>query len=117
MLLGPPWRSEANAIDVPVLARFSLTSGTGASPYLLAGPKLSFETSIDEEFLGMQEDVSDDVKNTDVSVVLGAGIAFPIGESALDVEARYAWGVKKLDEEGIIDAKSRAFVFLLGLRF
>ena len=57
------------------------------------------------------------MKDTDFSLVFGAGVAFPIGESALDLEVRYALGLRNLDEEEDIDAKSRAIVILAGFRF
>ena len=106
-------------LEVPVLMRWDLP-GMVVKPYLLAGPALAFNTSAKIKSEGAltkataEVDVKDDVKDTDVGLVVGAGIANT--RNHVFFEARYELGLSKTAENGN-DIKNGTIMFLAGYSF
>lgn len=103
-------------IDIPILfkVKFPL-EGKNWSPNLYAGPYFAFLLSADVEGF----DVKDDMKSTDLGLVVGAGFDFMLSEGtrALNLDFRYSIGFTKLDDAGDSEAFNNGFQFLLGYGF
>jgi len=99
--------------EVPVLLRKNLP-GIIIKPYLLAGPALAFNTGAKVAGGGHELDVKDSVKDTDVGLVVGAGIANT--RNHVFVEARYTLGMTKVLEDDT-DVKNGTMMFMAGYSF
>lgn len=117
-------------IEIPVLLRVPLGSGSSVSPYLLGGGAVSFEASC--KFSGESGGISIDVdcdgndyelelqrKSTDFSAVVGAGVAIPAGSGAVILEGRYTLGLVDLNDSGDSNDsfKNRAGSVFVGYSF
>ena len=108
-------------LDLPVL--FRLEPSRARPLYLLLGPSINFNLSaktIDVVPSGLEEDVSDVIRNADFGLVFAAGVA---AKRAL-VEARYSVGLTDIvgDRDAapvLITApiRNHAFAILAGIRF
>lgn len=110
-----------NYLEVPLLARVSVPTGT-VRPVFFLGPAVAFETScsVSGEMDGVQVDVDCDAplldgglqrKKTDVGVVAGAGFDVDVGPAIVQFEGRYNLGLTNLDDSGDpgASAKTRRF--------
>lgn len=107
-------------VQIPLLFKAGST-GTETRPFVVFGPAFGFltrarfqETFDGEEF--DEEDVKDEFKSAEVSVIVGGGVQFGRGI----VEVRYDHGINNLleDEEDEGDElKTRTFSVLFGVRF
>ena len=72
------------------------------------------KTSAQVEFEGEEEDVDDNVKGSDVSIVFGGGVKV----GGFTVEARYAAGVSAISEvEADENIRTSVFMVLAGFSF
>jgi len=99
-------------VEIPVLVRIPLGSGASASPYLLGGGAVAFESSC--KFKGEAQGVSIEAdcdggtdaelelqrKSTDFGAVVGAGVAIPAGSGSMILEGRYTFGLVDLNDSG-----------------
>ncbi|MBI2822990.1 MAG: PorT family protein [Acidobacteria bacterium] len=106
-------------IEVPVLARLSISRGARAG-YLIAGPAIGFSVGTDlraqiSSRSLPERDISDEIKNTEVSFVLGGGVQL----RHLLVEGRYTQGLTKIREQspGQQAARNRVLSLIVGFRF
>lgn len=70
-------------------------------PYLLAGPAVAFKVNseVEAEFESLKIGGElDDVKDVEVSLVLGGGLAIPVGEMVLFGEGRFDVGLTRVDD-------------------
>ena len=96
------------------------SSGGPVKPFAVVGPAFGFNTSAKQKTEGTVEDdgendISDDVKGLEYSLVFGAGVKF--GQAS--VEVRYDLGLNNLNDfpEGSEDsesAKTRTWSILFG---
>jgi hypothetical protein len=103
LLLGLPFKRHWNAAGA-------------ISPHLAAGPQLAFIGRTRQVFGGLEEDVSDDVRDMDVALLLGVGAGLRAGSGRATLELRYALGLRNLDETEN-EIRIRGFQLLLGYRF
>lgn len=91
----------ADYIEIPVFARYTFGSST-VRPYLFAGPSLGFLLNAKQvaSFIPQsQENVKQDTKSTDFSLVGGGGLKFNVGTPSLYVQAMYLHGTKNIDND------------------
>lgn len=88
-----------NYITIPVMAQYHLPMGL----YLETGPQIGFLASAKAKSGGSSTDIKDQFKSTDFSWGAGAGFQLPMG---LGFNARYNFGLSKLDEGGNANAKN-----------
>ncbi|MBN1481928.1 PorT family protein [candidate division KSB1 bacterium] len=121
-------------IEIPVLFKYALGSGN-TRPYLAAGPSIGILTKAE---MGLElgdvgsitVDIKDASESLDFGIALGGGIAFPLGDNSLFVEARYTLGLVDVlngmeaseeddEDTGIEDGKvnHRGFQIMAGLSF
>ncbi len=116
-------------IEVPVLAKLSINTGSAFVPVIFAGPAVSFITNalkiheITENKNTFRNVINagEDVNSIDFGLVAGAGFEIKLGPGALMLEARYDMGLSNVyNIEGLpveIDAKNTAITILAGYSF
>jgi hypothetical protein len=109
-------RVKLNYLDIPVLA--VIRPARNNPFYLFVGPSVNFNVSAKvEEANGTtnEEDIKDDVKDTEVGLVFGAGVSI----RNFLVEGRYAAGLTNIVDDPDIDetVRNRGFTILVGVRF
>lgn len=88
-----------NYIAIPVMFQYHTASGFFAE----TGPQVGFLMSAKFKAEGESEDIKDSFKKTDFSWGLGAGYQLANG---LGINARYNFGLSKLDEAGESNIKN-----------
>jgi hypothetical protein len=105
-------------LDIPILVKYYLPSST-AKFSVCAGPSIGFLLSSkvmdNENGSSTETDIKDQTSGTDVGLVLGAGIALPLGSIDATVEARYDLGLTTLDKSGNSKVYNRVFALLVGV--
>lgn len=106
---GAEITAEVDEIQIPLLLRLGRKSA-----HFLVGPSIGFITrakfTSDDDF---EEDFKDDLKSTDIGLVVGAGVTV----NRFLVEARYTAGMTNLNEDDDEENKSRVFSVLVGVGF
>ncbi len=101
--------------EIPVLLRKNLP-GIVVKPYFLVGPALAFNVNAKVESGALEADVKDDVKDTDVGLVVGVGIQNT--RNHVFVEGRYTLGLGKVPEDSDHDdVKNGVISFMAGVSF
>jgi hypothetical protein len=100
-----------NYLNIPILAKYTTQSGFFAE----TGPQLGFLLSAKNKVDGESTNVKDYFKKTDFSWALGVGYQ---SQSKIGVNARFNFGLSKLDEDGEVKMFNRVFqvglFYLLG---
>ena len=101
--------------EIPVLLHLDVAQRDPRAVFLLAGvaPAVNLHASYEDE--GVKEDVTSDIENFDIGLVIGGGVELRY----LTVEARYTWGLRSAFHDGELDGafKNRAFTIMAGYRF
>lgn len=85
-----------NYLQVPVLAQLRFPGPSSVTPYIIAGPSVAFEVSCRVKVATGSDDCASadiEVEDTDVSLIVGAGIEV----GSLTMALRYDYGIKSLD--------------------
>jgi hypothetical protein len=69
-----------------------------------------------QSFGGREEDVSDDVRDLDLQLLVGVGLGIKAGKGRAMLEMRHAIGLRNLDQTEN-DIKIRGLQLLVGYRF
>lgn len=103
-------------LSVPVTLKLAINAG-GFSPYIFAGPSVSFTTKSDVKLSESGEVSKLDVTDTDFSFDFGAGAGIPLtGFVSAIVELRYVAGLSDVKLEGATGAvNNRATLVMLGV--
>ena len=96
--------AKLDYIQVPLLLRIGNSGKAGASLYSVAGPTLGH--------LARNQGVADQLKSTDLGVVVGAGVTV----SRLLLEGRYTAGLTDFNKGGTV-YKNRVLSLVIGLNF
>jgi hypothetical protein len=111
---------ELSYVEIPLLFRVSPKTKGRVGVDLFAGPALAFRLSAKATSDGSQtsntEDLKDDVKGTDVGLVVGGGVH--IGK--VSIEARWTEGLVNIlsrPVDGDPEMKNRSFAILVGYKF
>ena len=110
-------------IEVPLLLRFGLSSGTGFMPYLMAGPSVGFEIGcsfdVESTFGDASGDCDEDgddnfLRNkTDIGLTGVVGFEFAAGPGNILVEGRYTHGLTDISKD-TDKARNRSFGIFAG---
>ncbi len=110
---GEEATAEIDEVQIPLLLRLGRNSG-GTGGYLLVGPSIGIITKAKFTSGSDEEDFKDDLKSTDIGVLVGAGVSV----NRFLIEARYTAGMTNLnDDDSSDDNKSRVFSVLVGVGF
>ncbi len=113
-------------IEVPVLARLTFPiEGSRVRPHIFAGPAVAFrskcEVNASEAGVSLTMACDDPnmdapLKSVDWSITGGAGLSVPLGKISGLLEARYDYGLTKIDNSSAAaDVKNRAFMVFAGV--
>lgn len=113
--------NKLNYIEVPVLARMNFMTDATAHPSLYAGPSvglnISAKAETDDGTTTDEVDVKDSVNPIDFGMVVGGGIAFPVGKAQRNVglDLRYTMGLTNInDVEGSSTDISNGVITIMG---
>lgn len=109
---------KINYIEVPVLFKFMFGTST-TKPSLFAGPAVGFLVSSSVSAAGFSVDADELWKSTDLGLVFGGGVDFPVGQGTMTFDGRYTLGMSKTpDSDPIsIDIKNTNISFMMGYGF
>jgi len=106
----PNGKSDLTYLNIPVLLKFYLVGGFN----IYAGPQFGFLTGAETTVSGTTTDIKDQLKGSDISAALGAGIDLPFG---LTLDARYNLGLSEVnDTSGSSEAKNQVFQISAGMK-
>ena len=104
-------------LEVPVLVKFMIPTPGGVKPSLFVGPAVAIKlgAKMKVEYAGDtdEDDVSDDVENTEFGLIIGGGLDF--GKIMFDV--RYNLGLTTLSIYEDEEIKNRGISFKVGFSF
>lgn len=103
---------KLNYIDVPVLVRFGATSASGIKAFAFTGPQASYNIKAEAEFLGVTQDIEDDIEKFDLGWTVGAGVDV----NRFTVDARYTMGLMNIAKDETENVKNRTFTVMVGIR-
>ncbi|TNE35152.1 PorT family protein [bacterium] len=107
---------KADYIEFPGLARLNFDAGM-LKPYVIAGPSLGFQlnsTYLDGD--GKEVDNSDDTKNIDISLVIGAGLEIELDNLSLFGQLTYNHGLSNIDNtDGTFDITDEIYTRAIGV--
>lgn len=111
--------AKVDYLEIPILARYVLTTSGSVRPFLFAGPSLAMKLSAKVEAVDDGVPYSGDLegaKSTDMGVAFGGGME--IGKN-LRADVRYTLGLSKVFElEGVTyDVKNSALAIMIGYCF
>jgi opacity protein-like surface antigen len=110
-------RLRLTYLDVPLTARFGSTTTNDVHFHAFTGPQLGINLSAKakNDFVGVEEDLDEEVKGWDFGWTLGAGVEM----NNISLDARYTLGLTNIDASESSDGsiKNRTFTVLVGYRF
>lgn len=140
-VLGVPFtydvKLKVNYLEIPVLAKLTIPTGTPAIPFLYAGPSIGLKvgkatTDGTVTVMGQETDISDEdgdsdsnFKSSDFGVAFGGGLGLKLGGGMLSFDARYTLGLSTImkpqtdnnGDEVEMDIKNRSLALTLGFSF
>lgn len=96
-------------IDIPILFRWQLIKLLN----LQVGPQFSILADAARETDGNTEDIMDELKNSEMSLVIGAEVNLPF---RLDITARYIYGLTDISEISEVEITNSALQLTLAFR-
>ena len=108
---------RSRGVEVPILFVLQGRESERVRPMIYAGPQFSIISKVTQTVSGVETDMSDRIKDTDVGVTAGGGLEIANGRGAFVIEVRATVGLKDLNEDANPSIKSRAFMMLAGYRF
>jgi hypothetical protein len=106
---GDDIKFRFNYINIPVMVKYELIEGLHAQ----LGPQFGFAVTRKTKQGDVTVDRNDDYKGFDLGIGLGASYQFP--STPVGIDARYVFGLSRLDDDG--DAKQFNRVFQLGVTY
>ena len=103
-------------IDIPILFRYMIGSGD-TRPYVEVGPAIGLLSKAEFKDDDGTEDIKDETKGTNMSVVFGAGVDVPMGNNTIFAGARYALGTTDISDTDGIEVKTSAIQVVVGFKF
>jgi hypothetical protein len=110
--------------ELPLLAKYSFGEKNAIRPYLLGGPTIGFKTGakavmegLDDEGGESTEDISEDVKSTDLGFGFGGGVSMPVSSGRAFAEVQYVLGLVSVDKDDEDSAKNKGFQLRFGVTF
>jgi len=112
-------------ISIPVVVKYSILPLPIVKPYIVGGVSydilVSAKSSVEYTISGvpgysgtqsMDEDIKESLNKSDFSVQIGIGVEVMM----LEVDARYLFGLSKIDKDGVAKMYNRGIVLTAGLR-
>jgi len=102
-------------LEIPVLLHIDLVRRGPRAIFFVGGAAPAFNVHASYEDEGVTEDVTSDIEDFDVGLVVGGGVEL----RRLTVEARYTWGLRSAFHDSELEGafKNRTFTVMAGYRF
>lgn len=102
-------------LEIPVLLHIDLARRGPRAIFLVGGAAPAFNVHASYEDEGVTEEVTSDIEDFDVGLVVGGGVEL----RRLTVEARYTWGLRRAFQDSELEGafKNRALTVMAGYRF
>jgi hypothetical protein len=98
----------ADYIEIPLYFKYSY--GTDIKPYVLVGPSLGIllSSEIDVEFGGINftGDFKEVLKNSEFSIIFGAGLEAPVWIGRAFIQGRYMYGIQDVLKGGVVQLRA-----------
>ncbi|MEL6988792.1 MAG: porin family protein [Bacteroidota bacterium] len=118
-------RTKFNYLEIPLLMKLNFETANGLVPYLMAGPSLNYATSANlrvranviAQITALNQDIPlGGVNRFNLAGVIGGGVAIPMDNGKLILDARYQHDLSNTVKTPIIDiaARNRGFAFNIG---
>jgi len=112
---------KLNYIQVPVLARLEVPVAGAILPAFMGGVAVSFKSGATYELdAAASSDDGDleDIKSTDLSLIMGMGFKFGAGPAGITVDVRYVKGLNNINDSGTaVEVKNESIQALAGFSF
>jgi hypothetical protein len=106
------------SVEFPVLVRAAVAKSGRSAFVLLGGVQPAYMGTVRQKLEGIEMELSEEIKNFNLSLVFGGGLEFSAGPGALTVDVRTSIGVRELSTDtNFLSAKSRSIAVLAGYRF
>ena len=109
-----------NYLEIPVLAKLQIPTQGNIKPSIFVGPALGIKVSAKAkaEYAGeTEEEDIEDMKSTDLGLVIGGGVDFGLGKGMITVDLRYTLGLATISEWEDEDVKNGVFSLMIGYSF
>ena len=109
--------TKLNYLEVPVVGKFDfILDNPALTPHVYFGPYVGFLLNAEQEVSGGgssgSTDISDEINNTDLGVVVGAGVDINRFKAGI----RYSTGLTEVAKNDFLDGKNGAFSIVLGIK-
>lgn len=108
-------------VEIPMLFKINVPMAGAVRPFLVVGPEVAFKVSAKfEDTVNGKTEKGDaeEVKGTDLGMIIGGGIGFPMMDRMAMLEARYDLGLTTIDDSPAKDdVKNNAISIMLGITF
>jgi len=115
-----PTEYELGYLNIPVLAKFYIPTGSATTPNLYAGPDVGFKLYSDAN----DRDIDDQLKDVELGIAFGAGLDFNLGSNPVNfirtvgLDLRYTLGLTDIfDTPEEPEARNSVFSAALFLGF
>lgn len=108
---------SATGVELPLLLQLRVPRQSPTRVVAFVGPQLNLIRGVTQEVGNLQIGIDDQVEDTDVALVAGAGVEHALTRGAFVAEVRVALGTRNLNAGGGPRQKARALQVLVGYRF
>lgn len=115
-----------NYLEFPLLGMYRAPAGETTTIELFLGPAMAFQTKAETTVditSGLMaepvtEDIGDQIKSTDIGIVLGADVKFDLPKTRVVIDARWTRGLSSIDDsDENLDIKNSAITVTVGLGY
>ncbi len=108
---------SASGLELPLLLQVRAPRASATRAVVFAGPQLNVIRGVTQDVGNLRIDIDDQVEDTDIALVFGAGVERALARGALVADVRYVLGTRNLNAAAGPDQKARALQVLVGYRF
>lgn len=111
---------DVDYLEIPLLLKLNLVPVGPVKLNAIGGPTVAFKTAekLTTSGLASLSLDSDQLKTTDYGLMLGAGVAIPLGGCSLTGEGRYTWGLANVSDLPFGgELKNNDVLVMVGLEF
>lgn len=115
--VATPFSVSATGWELPLLLQLRVPRSSPTRVAAFVWPQLNVIRGVTQEIGNLRVELDDQVEDTDVALVVGAGVERTLARGALVADVRYVLGTRNLNAAAGPDQKARALQVLVGYRF
>jgi hypothetical protein len=112
-----PFSVSATGVELPLLLQVWVPRESPTRFVAFVGPQLNLIRGVTHEVGNLQVEIDDQVEDTDVALVFGAGVERALARGAFVADVRVVVGTSNLNAAPGPEQKARAAQVLVGYRF